>query len=115
MNILDPVAREADDISMDFIQRIVKEADGDQAAMLQLIDVALKASQRHQKRLKALRLETAAQMRGAGVPMTEIAEAANVNDSYISRLLIAAGGTRRVDRTRTRRRRYSEKNAGRQS
>lgn len=103
MNILGPVDREVEEISTEFIDRLVKRADGDSKVLLQLVSVALRASEEHQDRLKAIRLEKAKHLRDAGVPMTEIAEAAGVNDSYISRLLIQAGSQRRVDRTRNRR------------
>jgi hypothetical protein len=104
MNILGPIGREADDISMEFIARLRKEAgDDDPEKLLGLVDEALQASKRHQERLRALRLETARVMRGAGVPMAEIAEAARVNDSYLSRMLIDSGARRIVDRTRRRR------------
>lgn len=105
MNFLDPIEQRADDISMNFIETLVKEAGGDEFKLLAAIDSGLRASRRHQERLKALRLEQMTAMRNAGVPNTEIAEAANVNDSYVSRLAIEGGAKRIVDRTRPRRRR----------
>lgn len=105
MNILDPIEREADNRSTEFIAHLVAQAKGDPYTELALINVGLKASERHQDRLKAIRLELVQQLRDAGDPMTAIAEAAGVNDSYLSRLVIQAGGVRRSDRTRRRRRR----------
>lgn len=105
MDILSPSGRPAEELSLEFIEYLQKEADGDPESLLRLLDAALEASRRHQGRLKALRLEAAKEMRDAGVPMKEIAKAANVNDSYLSRQILADGGTRRSDRTRQRRRR----------
>lgn len=105
MNILDPIEREADSRSMEFIARLIEAAEGDPYAELALINIGLKASERHQERLKAHRLELVQQLRDEGDPMTEIAAAAGVGDSYLSRLVIQAGGARRSDRTRRRRRR----------
>jgi hypothetical protein len=103
MNILDPIEREADNRSMEFIAHLIAQAKGDPYAELALIKVGLEASERHQDRLKARRLAIVQELRDAGEPMTEIAEAAGVNDSYLSRLAIQAGAARRSDRTRRRR------------
>jgi replication-associated recombination protein RarA len=107
VNDLEPgtVRKKADEISQEYIEFLTKLADGDPQKLLSLLDTGLKASKRHQDRLKALRLQTVKDLRDAGVPMIEIAAAANVNDSYLARLVIADGGARRNDRTRRRRRR----------
>jgi hypothetical protein len=105
LTTIGPLGQVADEMSLEFIQRILKEADGQDPELVRLVADALEASERHHKRLQALRLEVVLRMRGAGVPMTEIADLARVNDSYLSRLVIRAGGGRRSDRTRPRRRR----------
>lgn len=121
MEILTPVDKEADEISTQFIAFLVKQAtdaaarhptatpetiaEAQKRELLRLVDIGLKASERHQGRLRTLRLDTAKELRDAGVPMTEIAAEANVNDSYLSRQILADGGKRRIDRTRRRRRR----------
>lgn len=104
MDILGPIQRDADNLSMEFIARLNAAAKDDPYLELQLLKIGLDSSDRHQERLKARRLELAQQLRDAGDPMTDIANAAGVNDSYLARKLIAAGSTRRSDRTRRRRR-----------
>jgi hypothetical protein len=104
LEVLSAVERESDEISMRYIDELMAQAD-DPYAQLALIRVALEAVDRHAERLKALRLGIVVQQRDAGDPMTEIAAAAGVGDSYLSRLVIRAGGARRSDRTRRRRRR----------
>lgn len=105
------IKRQADALSKSFIEQLEKAAGDDQYKLLSVVDVALQASKDHQDRLKEIRLKTVQQMREDGEPMTAIAEAANVNDSYLARLIIAAGGRRRVDRTRKRRRGARTENA----
>lgn len=105
MNVLGPIEREADERSVAFVQQLRDEAKGDLFAELELLDVGLQASKRHSDRMKARRLEIVKKLRNDGIPMTEIASAANMNDSYLARKVIADGGKRIVDRTRVRRRR----------
>lgn len=101
MTAPNPIDR-ADELSQEFIDDVMKAAGDSEKDALRLIADAIQASQRHEKRLQDLRLNLAQRMRDAGVPMTEIAEAAKVNDSYLARKLIAAGAVRRNDRRRRR-------------
>lgn len=105
MDVLGAIEQESDDISLRYIDQLLALSGGDPYAQLVLIRVGLAAVDRHTERLKALRLEIAQRLREDGDPMTEIAEAAGVNDSYLARLIIKSGGARRSDRTRRRRRR----------
>lgn len=105
MDVLGAIEQESDDISLRYIDQLLALSGGDPYAQLVLIRVGLEAVDRHTERLKALRLEIAQRLREDGDPMTEIAEAAGVNDSYLARLIIKSGGARRSDRTRRRRRR----------
>lgn len=105
MTSREAIKKQAEALSKSFIEQLEKAAGDDPAVLLEVVDAALQASKRHQDELKAIRLGAVQKMREDGVPMTEIAEAANVNDSYLARLVIMAGAPRRVDRTRKRRRR----------
>lgn len=107
-SVLNAIERESDEISMRYIDELMAQAQDDPYAQLVLIRVALEAVDRHSERLKALRLGVVKQQREAGDPMTEIAAAAGVNDSYLSRLVIEAGSSRRSDRTKRRRRRRAD-------
>jgi hypothetical protein len=103
--IADDIAQQGDDLAHQYIEQIVKIADGDVELLLKLLEAALAAGARFQVLARELRLDTAREMRERGVPMRQISEAAGVGDSYLARILIKAGSSRRVDRTRPRRRR----------
>jgi hypothetical protein len=103
--IADDIAQQGDDLAQQYIDQIVKIANGDDELLLKLLKAALSAGDRFQVLAREMRLNTAREMRERGVPMREISDAAGVGDSYLARILIEAGSSRRADRTRPRRRR----------
>lgn len=107
MTINTDLGQVADSISIDMVNKLKHEADGDDYKLLDLLKENAEITKEHLERVWAARDEAAQRLRDAGVPMTEIADWAGVADSFLARRLIGAGGKRRVDRTRKQRRRRS--------
>jgi hypothetical protein len=86
-----------------YIAKMIEDADGDDEHLLRLVADGMDVVKAHKKRLDEVQLQAAIRLRNEGVPMQRIARLARVSDSALSRRIIRAGGIRRVDRRRSRR------------
>ncbi len=81
------------------LDQLLDQAGDDQARLLLLAEYVA-AYTEHLDYARQLRNATALRLRARGVPMLQIAAAAGVGDSYLSRHAIASGSPRRVNRRR---------------
>lgn len=113
MNVVSSfLGKKAEELSTDIVTEIIKEADGDDYRLLDLLRENAEITKRHQEEIWDTRDAAAKRLRDAGVPMTEIAGWAGVADSYLSRRLIEKGAKRIMDRTRRTRRRRTGGTSG---
>lgn len=104
MNILSTsLGRDADDLSIEIINRIVEAAGDDDLLKLKLLAENAAITKAHKERVETARDEAARRLRDAGVPMIDIADTAGVTDSYLSRRLISKGASRRKALSKRRR------------
>lgn len=89
---------DAETDSRAWIERLRKEADGNDLRLLELLHEHRGVATRHVGRLIAERDEALLRLRAAGVSNIEISEHAGVSDSGLSRRAIQAGASRRVNR-----------------
>lgn len=90
--------RDARKMSREWVERLVADAGGDDEALLRLCAEHLHLVEEHADAVRTLRDEAARRERGRGTPMVRIAKMAGVTDSALSRRILGAGDTRRVDR-----------------
>jgi lipid A disaccharide synthetase len=75
----------------------VEEARDDRA-LLDLLASRISEVEAYLRALRSARTEAAKRLHDLGVPMSTIARAARVTDSYLARQVYDAGGIRRIDR-----------------
>jgi hypothetical protein len=79
---------------------VTVEESRDDMALLRLLTQAEQDVAALAKALREEKVAAAKRLHDLEVPMTAIARAAKMTDSYLARLVYAAGGTRRLERTR---------------
>jgi hypothetical protein len=91
---------DAEQASIEWADRLVKDADGDDIKLLELIREQQRILAMHAKRLRDTRDAAMVRLRETGLSNIDLAEPAGMSDSGVSRRVLKAGAQRRVNRRR---------------
>lgn len=89
---------DAEQASLDWIDRLKTDAEGDDLRHLELLTEHLELAERHADRIRAERGKVFVRLRAQGISNVALKDISGLSDSGISRAAISAGAPRRVDR-----------------